>query len=82
MIIKKHVITTPIIDILKQIRLNLHDERLSTITSKGDNIIITCPFHKEGKESKAACNVYIGDDTRVNFGTVHCFACGYKSSFQ
>lgn len=52
----------------------------------GDNIQFTCPFHKDGMESKPSCGVstktiHRGGD-KVQAGTVHCFTCGYTASLD
>ena len=45
-----------------------------------DNIILTCPFHKNGKENKPSCFIYVGEDEKIPWGTFHCFTCGEKGS--
>ena len=73
------VVDVSIMDVLLDLRADLNDGRLNSIKKKGDNIYITCPFHKNGFESRPSCAVYDEDSTSVQPGTVHCFTCGYKA---
>lgn len=41
-----------------------------------DDIMITCPFHKDGKERKPSCGI------RKSDGWVHCFSCGESCSLE
>lgn len=47
-----------------------------------DNIMITCPFHKQGQENKPSCGIRITEDTLSSIGTVHCFSCGETMSIS
>ena len=40
-----------------------------------DNIMVTCPFHKNGQEKKPSCGISLKD------GIVHCFTCGTVKTF-
>lgn len=57
---------------------------LNDIKPTGDNIMITCPVHKDGHERKPSCGVSIVPKYQGNKiiepGTVHCFTCGYTAS--
>ena len=77
------LISTPLWDIIVDIKNQLHNGKLRTVKRQGDsNIRISCPHHKNGKEANADCDVYIGkSNDRVEYGTVKCFACGFKSDF-
>jgi len=77
LIIKNRVIDTPIETILKRVRSETR--YLKDIIKKKEDVICTCPFHKDGNESKPACFVY-DDDGKLVKGTFHCFACGEKGS--
>lgn len=48
---------------------------------KGKNILTNCPIHKGGCERHPSCNIYNEDDGETPFGMVHCFTCGYTSTF-
>ena len=56
---------------------------LNDIKPTGDNIMITCPVHKDGRERKPSCGVSIVPKYQGNKiiepGTVHCFTCGYTA---
>lgn len=41
-----------------------------------DNIIVTCPFHKDGQESKPSATIRVTSNDKVSAGTFHCFTCG------
>ena len=57
---------------------------LNDIKPTGDNIMITCPVHKDGHERKPSCGVSIVPKYQgskiIEPGTVHCFTCGYTAS--
>lgn len=60
---------------------------LDTIKQTGDNILFTCPFHKEGHEHKPSCGIsmqdkYTSSGKLIPAGTVHCFTCNYISSID
>lgn len=81
--LKNKYISTPIIDIIKDIRNQIFNGKLSVIKDRGDNIRVTCPFHKGGQENKASADVYIGEDTdKVPYGWFKCFTCGEQGSFE
>lgn len=48
---------------------------LREIKNGQDNIMITCPYHKDGNEKKASAGISVKD------GTFHCFTCGKVRSF-
>ena len=77
-------VSTSIINIIKDIKSNLINGKLSTIKPSGRNIRVSCvnPEHKGGHESRASADVYIGDSTeRVKYGTYSCFTCQLSCSF-
>ena len=80
LIIDNHVIKQDIKEILSTLKSELSNGKLSNIQYKGDEVSITCPFHKEGKENKPSCFIYVGDDDKIPWGTFHCFTCGEKGS--
>lgn len=52
-----------------------------------NSIQVTCPFHKDGQESKPSCGILTcdvkkGDGHVSKAGAVHCFTCGYVSSLE
>lgn len=46
--ISNRVITAPVKNILEQLRKASHKRYLRDQVDKDDNIIVTCPFHKDG----------------------------------
>lgn len=80
--INNYVIQTPIIEMLQDIQSKLLNGKLRDIRERGDEIVATCPFHKDGKEEKPSCYVYCGDSKDgLASGTFHCFTCGEKGPF-
>lgn len=80
LIIDNHVIKQDIKEILSTLKLELSNGKLSNIQYKGEEVSITCPFHKDGKESRPSCFIYVGEDAKIPWGTFHCFTCGEKGS--
>ena len=65
-------------EILKRLRAETDNWYFDAIESAGDRLKITCPNHKNGKERHPSCFIYNrDDDDDVEFGTCHCFTCGY-----
>lgn len=56
--IGSRVVTAPIKVILKKLRVASHNYYLKDQVEKRDNIIVTCPFHKDGQEKRPSCAVY------------------------
>ena len=81
LIIDNYVINKPIEEILTLLKLSLTNGKLKDIENKGDNILGTCPHHDGGHEKTPACNIYIGNDTKLPYGYFNCFVCGEKGSF-
>ena len=82
LIIDNKTISTPIIEILKEIKNSLTNGKLASLKVKNDNIVVNCPVHKNGLENTPSCNVYIGKDTKdLHTGDFHCFTCGSKGPF-
>lgn len=83
LIVKNTVIRTPIKQIVQDIQTILTNGKLRDVRQKGNELIVTCPFHKDGKESNPSCYVYCGDEKDgLRKGAYHCFTCGSKGSFQ
>ena len=81
LIIGNYTIKAPLYDILIDLRKELTNGKLATITKKGGYISVPCPFHSEGLEKHNSCGIYIGD-TDAEYGCFNCFTCGTKGSFQ
>lgn len=80
--LKNKIITASIIDILKQCKSELKNNKLKDIIDKGDNILVTCPAHKNGQENHPSCNIYAVSDDKLTYGTCHCFTCGFVSNLS
>jgi DNA primase len=78
LILDNKIIDVPIIDIVKQIKKELNNGKLKDIIDKHDNILVTCPHHKDGFENHPSCNIYSGDSDEIEYGMVNCFTCGFK----
>lgn len=81
LIIKNRVIDTPINVILNKLKEETNNGLLSQILpEKDNNIAITCPMHKNGRESNPSCQVFTKkDDPKIEYGQVHCFTCGFAT---
>ena len=77
LVINNKIIDAPMLDILRQLRKELTNGKLKDIIDKHDNIIVTCPHHKDGMENHPSCSVYCGEDANIEYGSVHCFTCGF-----
>lgn len=67
------ILNAELIDILLELRNQLsiqHIDYLKDIKDSGDNIQITCPYHKNGQERKPSGGL------RKDTGIFHCFTCG------
>lgn len=82
----KKVIDAEVITILQEVkryRLERDDKLiLKDINETGNNIMVTCPFHKDGQERRPSCGVSTVETPDAPAGTVHCFTCGKTMSFE
>jgi hypothetical protein len=74
-----------ITELRDQLALNgIH--RFKAIRKITNHLQVTCPFHKDGAESKPSCGITTTDikqgDRLVKAGTVHCFTCGKTCSLE
>lgn len=57
---------------------------LGAIKPTPDNIMFSCPSHKDGQERKPSCGMLVADTYKngkhYEAGTIHCFTCGYTSN--
>lgn len=79
--IDNYIVTTPLKEVLDQLRLALTNGKLAEIRPAGDNIVVTCPHHAGGHEKNGACNIYIGNNSNVEYGYFRCFVCEEQGSF-
>lgn len=70
--------------VVRDLKLQLYGTGLlKEINNTGSNLMITCPFHKGGKENKPSCGVLLKEKhlngKSYEAGTAHCYTCGYTS---
>ena len=79
---------TPVVatveQVLKDIKLQLYGTGLlKDMNSTGSDLMVTCPFHKGGKEHSPSCGVLLKEkivkEKKYEAGTVHCYTCGYTA---
>ena len=79
--IKNKVIKGKLKDILNKIRIDSGYNYFKDIEFQGDNLLVTCPHHKNGQEEHPSCNIFNNEkNSKIRWGTVHCFTCGYTAS--
>lgn len=74
--VDNYIIDAPIINIVRQLKLSLVNGKLRDIRDGSDNIVVTCPHHGGGHERTPACNIYVGNDSKIEYGSYRCFVCG------
>lgn len=75
-------INVPLDTILHRLCRDTRGKYFNKIIRRTDNIAVQCPNHKDGQESRPSCYIYIGDSSETEYGQVHCFTCGYTTSFS
>ena len=82
LVINNKIIEAPIHIILESLKSELHNGLLKDIgRENNDNIAVTCPIHKNGRESHPSCNIFCSrTSSDVEYGKVHCFTCGYTAT--
>ena len=78
LIIDGYRISEDIETIVRKVKSELINGKLTDIEPEGDNIKVTCPCndHKNGHESTPSCFVYNGKSKDVEYGWFKCFGCG------
>lgn len=74
--IGNRLVTEDIEEILKNIKSELTNGKLSSIRRTASGIRVTCPVHSDGKENNSSCYIDIDD------GIWHCFTCGASGKFE
>lgn len=83
LVINNHVIDADVEDILKEIRRITDGRYCNQVIRRGENVGITCPFHKNGQESHPSCYVYNRiENESVPFGFFKCFTCGEQGTLD
>lgn len=84
--IDNKVIDAEVITILEEVKRYRMDRDnkliLKDINETGNNVMVTCPFHKDGMERKPSCGVSTVETPDTPAGTVHCFTCGKNMLFD
>lgn len=62
---------TDVISVLHDIHEQLPNI-LNVIKDAGENVMVQCPFHKDGQETKPSCGIH------KETGVYHCFTCHEK----
>lgn len=62
-----------LLKVIKEVQSNT--KYFHSIKEVGDNIMVSCPYHKGGLERKPSCGINIHDLV------YHCFSCGAAGSF-
>ena len=73
MVINGIPFTVELYEILEELQMQLHlngINLLSKIKDTDDNVMISCPYHKNGQERKPSAGI------RKSDGQFHCFTCG------
>lgn len=77
--IENFILNCDTLDIIIELRNQLNANRinlLKDIKDSGENIMITCPFHKDGQERRPSAGI------RKDTGVFHCFTCNTVKSLQ
>lgn len=69
------IISTSVENILLQIRKETGGKYFNDIIKNGNQLKITCPVHKSGKENHPSCFITDDNTSDIN-GVWHCFTCG------
>ena len=64
-----------IVDIRRYVNRKTGKNYFKDIRKSGENIIVTCPFHKQGQEAKPSASIRITTTEKVSEGQFHCFTC-------
>lgn len=77
MIINDTMFPVDLITIIQELRSQLttnHIHLLNKVFDSGDDIMVCCPYHKEGQERRPSAGI------RKSDGLFHCLACGETHS--
>ena len=79
------IITSSILEIIQYLKSQLYIRgivRFNDIKIGPEDLIVTCPIHKEGQEHKPSCGISLYEKNGFPEGTVHCFTCGYTAKLE
>lgn len=80
LLVNNRLIRAPIDSILNDIVAESKIPYFRDRIKRGGNILVTCPFHKNGNEEKPSCSICANSEDDVPFGTYHCWSCGASGS--
>lgn len=72
MIINETMFNVDLLDIIRELQQELRLNKinlLQVVTDTPDNVMVACPYHKDGQERRPSMGIKKSD------GTCHCFAC-------
>lgn len=76
------ILFTTVESIVRQLRVE--DGVFRDLKKNDNDIMVTCPFHKNGMESKPSMGISRDEVERNGkkypAGTVHCYSCGYTAN--
>lgn len=77
LVINGRVINGDLETILEKLKIDSKKYNLlREVKDAGDNLLVTCPYHKDGQERKPSCTILkVRDNPKVTFGTCSCFSC-------
>ena len=79
MVINNLTFETDLMSILEELRSQLNAngiQLLGAMRDTPDNIMVACPYHKDGQERRPSAGIKKSD------GVFHCFSCGETHSLQ
>ena len=70
--------------VIKDVKIQLYGTGLlKEMNNTGADLMVTCPFHGNGREHNPSCGALLRDKVlngkKYEAGTVHCFTCGYTA---
>lgn len=77
MIINGTIFNVELIDVLTELKNELYAngiQRFAKMFDSGEDVMICCPYHKDGQERRPSAGI------RKSDGTFHCLACGETKS--
>ena len=74
--VKGKIISGDLKKILERLRIECHKPYLfKEMKESGDSLMVTCPYHSNGKESRPSCGFVNTRFGKSEFAKMHCFSC-------
>ena len=82
LVIKNKTINGNLRTILEKLKIDSKKfNLLSEMRESGDELIVTCPYHANGREKHPSGGfLNTRNNSKIQFGFFHCFACNHSSS--